>query len=72
VIGGLFAIQAIRPKAGGAHRGGSSGIEALARAEIDPEDLAAGFERLVLGAITSVEGLTTILKGSAAVSREAG
>jgi hypothetical protein len=65
VIGGLFAIQAVRSKAGGAHRGGSSGLEALGRAEIDPEDLAAGFERLVLGAITSVEELTTILEKSA-------
>jgi hypothetical protein len=63
VIGGLFAIQAIRSKAGGAHRAGSSGIEALARAEIDSEDLAAGFERLVVGAITSVEELKTILEG---------
>jgi hypothetical protein len=68
VIGGLFAIQAIRSKAGGAHRGGSSGMEALGRAEIDSEDLASGFERLVLGAITSVEELTTILEESAPVS----
>ena len=68
VIAGLFAIQAIRSKAGGAHRGGSSGIEALGRAELEPEDLAAGFERLVLGAITSVEELTTILKESAPVT----
>jgi hypothetical protein len=68
VIAGLFAIQAIRSKTGGAHRAGSSGIEVLSHAEIDPEDLAAGFERLVLGAITSVEELTTILKESVPVN----
>jgi hypothetical protein len=69
VIGGLFAIQAIRSKAGGTHRGGSSGIEALSRAEIDPEDLAAGFERLVLGAIESLATLAALLEGLSPIAQ---
>ncbi|MEJ7798195.1 MAG: hypothetical protein WKF42_06820 [Solirubrobacteraceae bacterium] len=62
-IGGLYAVQATRSKAGGAHRGGSSGIEALARAEIDLDDLPAGFEQLVVSVTHSLEAVANVLEG---------
>lgn len=63
MTGGLYAVQAIRSKAGGAHRGGSSGIAALARAEIDLDDLPAGFEQLVVRVTDSLEAVAEILEG---------
>jgi hypothetical protein len=63
MIGGLFAVQAIRSKAGGAHRGGTAGLEALARSEIDLDDLPGGFERLVLRASESLEAVATTVEG---------
>lgn len=65
MIGGLYAVQAIRSKAGGAHRGGSSGQEALARAEIDLDNLPAGFERLVVRVTDSLEAVADVLEGLA-------
>jgi len=69
MIGGLFAIQAIRSKAGGAHRGGTGGIEAMARAGIDNENLGAGFDQLVIGAVTSLEQIASVLE-SLSTNRE--
>lgn len=65
MIGGLYAVQAIRSKAGGAHRGGSSGIEALARAEIDLDDLPTGFEQLVVRVTDGLEAVAGVLEGLA-------
>jgi hypothetical protein len=62
MIGGLHAVQAIRSKAGGAHRGGSAGIEALSRAEIDLDDLPAGFEHLVGRVTASLEAVADVLE----------
>jgi hypothetical protein len=64
MIGGLFAVQAIRSKAGGAHRGGAAGNEALARSDIDLDDLPSGFERLVAKVAESLESVAGVLEAS--------
>jgi len=56
LIGGLYAIQAIRTTLS-AHRTGTKADEALARAQITIHDLPAGFVRLVEGAVRSIRGL---------------
>lgn len=62
MIGGLFAVQAIRSKAGGAHRGGEAGIEALERAGIDLDDLPGGFGRLVDKVTESLDAVAEVLE----------
>jgi hypothetical protein len=56
LIGGLYAIQAIRTTLS-AHRTGARADEALARAQISIHDLPAGFVRLVEGAVQSIRRL---------------
>lgn len=63
MIGGLFAVQSIRSKAGGAHRAGSSGLEALARSDIDLDNLPAGFERLIIRVTESLEAVAGVIEG---------
>jgi hypothetical protein len=55
LIGGLYAVQAVRSEAGAAHRAGETAGAVLERAGIDPEDLPAGFERLALGVVAALE-----------------
>jgi hypothetical protein len=60
LIGGLYAIQAIRTTLS-AHRTGTKADEALARAQISIHDLPAGFVRLVEGPVRSIRRLIDLL-----------
>lgn len=63
IIGGLYAVLAIRSSAGGAHRAGERAMSTLERSKIDPSDLPAGFDSLVRSATASIERLGEILRG---------
>jgi hypothetical protein len=62
LIGGLYAVQAIRSEAGAAHRAGERANEVLSRAGVDPDDLPAGFDTLAEGAARSIENVRDALR----------
>lgn len=66
VIGGLYAVLAIRSSGGGAHRAGSKATQVLERAEIDIHALSAGFEALCHRVADSLVDLRDRLRGLAA------
>jgi hypothetical protein len=71
VIGGLFAVQAIRSSGGGAHRAGEGGNAALERAQIDMDDLPDGFERLAQRAAESLDNVRDTLNSLPPLARDA-
>jgi hypothetical protein len=63
MIGGLYAVQAIRSSAGGAHRAGDRTLATLERAGIDPHALPAGFEQLAVRAAEAIDRVREAITG---------
>jgi hypothetical protein len=61
IVGGLFAVQAIRSTVV-VHRTGPKASEALERAGISEHDLPRGFVRLLDRAAVSIEEITRVLQ----------